>query len=146
MKIAGFFLAIFVIASLIYAGGLSSNWGEIVINGVEPSMTYDLNEITGAPFKITNNFEDEIIVNLEALIPKQEELKEGYEPVPDTSWLIVQNQVTLKPKEQKIIPVKLSIPDDNNLTGRKFHAWVFSYTSGQAVGVGLKSRILIRFK
>ncbi|MFH2138359.1 MAG: hypothetical protein ABII88_07595 [Candidatus Omnitrophota bacterium] len=137
-------LIIFLLAPVtVYAGGLSSNWGEVIVNNLEPGNTYDLNEIAGSTFKITNNFDKEITIKLEVLRPIEEELKPGYEPIENTSWVQIEEEAKINAGEYKVIPIKISIPDDSKYLGKKYHFWVWTYTSGQAVGVGLKSRILI---
>ena len=125
------------------AGGLSSNWGEVVVNNVEPGKSYDLNKEAGTFFTLKNNFDSDTVLKLQVLEPQDSELKPGYEPIPDVSWISVPKEVKIGAMQEKTVPIQLRLPADAQLKGRKFHVWVWSYTFGQAVGVGLKSRILI---
>ena len=144
MKKAFLFLFFVFLTSNSYAGGLSSNWGEVVIDNLEPGKTYELNKISGAPFTITNNFDNQVTLKLEVLKPQNKELKSGYEPLPDVTWVKLDKQeITIERTKNAIIDLKVTVPNDPQYRGKKYHFWVWSYTSGQAMGVGLKSRILI---
>lgn len=147
-KISGYIL-IFVfclLTSTAIAAGLSTNWGEIVINGLETGKEYNLNALT-ASFTIKNNFDGQAILKIEVLQPKPEELKPGYEALPDISWVkLDKSEIEIAAGKEKIINIRLAIPKDEKHKGKKYQFWVWSYTTGKAVGVGLKSRILIIVK
>jgi len=115
----------------------------VIIDNLEPGKSYNLNELASSPFKLVNNFEDAVVLNLQVLPPKEEELKPGYKPLEDVSWVDVQKEVKISPQGQEIVPVQLSIPDDAEYLGKKYQLWIWSYTTGKAIGVGLKSRIMI---
>lgn len=127
------------------AGGLSSNWGEIIFDNLETGKTYELNQYAaGIPFTIANNFENDVSLKLEVLKPEAKELKPGYEPIPDITWVkLEKEQIKIAALKKEIVNVKVSVPDDKKYAGKKYHFWIWTYTSGQAMGVGLKSRILI---
>jgi len=125
-----------------FAGGLSSNWGEVVVDNLEPGKEYNLNGILNTSFKITNNFDEAVTLEISALIPEEAELKAGYIPIKDVSWVKVASAVIIPAREQKIIPISITIPSGNDFNGKKYQFWIWTRTAGQAVGVGLKSRIL----
>lgn len=131
------------IAPLAFAGGLSSNWGEVRIDNLEVGKTYDLNDFLNTTFKIMNNFEQEVSLKLSIVTPQDKELKPGYLALEDTSWVEVKSEVAIPAQSQEIIPIKISIPETEELKGKKYQFWIWTRTDGQAVGVGLKSRILI---
>lgn len=135
-----------VVATPVYAGGISSNWGEVKVENLQLGEKYDLNALAYSPFKITNNFDAEISLRLDVLEPKTDELKPGYLAVEDVSWITVKQEVKVKPHEQAVIPIQISIPKDKKYQGGKYQFWVWSRTMGKAVGVGLKSRIMISIK
>lgn len=131
----------------LFAGGLSTDWGEVVIDGLEPGKAYNINELARTPFQIDNNSDDEITIKVKILTPAKEELKPGYEPLTDTSWVAVEkDEIIIQPFKKGIINLKLTIPDEKKYQGKKYQFWAWSYTIGKAVGVGLKSRILIEIE
>jgi hypothetical protein len=138
LVIAGFLL----IPRLAFCGGLSSNWGEVFIDNLEPGKEYNLNEFLNTSFKITNNFDEPVSLEISPLIPEEKELKPGYIPINDVFWVDVPPEVIIQAHEQQTIPVRLTIPIGEQYRGRKYQFWIWSRTAGQAVGVGLRSRIL----
>jgi hypothetical protein len=141
-KIIWIVLVCMVIPMPAFAGGLSSNWGEVIIANLEPGKEYKLNECLNTSFKITNNFDEPVSLAISPLIPEDKELKPGYVPIRDVSWVDVPPGVVIPAHEQQIIPVRLILPAGAEFHGRKYQFWIWSRTAGQAVGVGLKSRIL----
>lgn len=142
------FIALIVILNLsiipkTFAGGLSSNWGEVHIDNLETGKTYDLNTFLNTTFKMMNNFEQEIILNISIIKPEAVELKPGYIAIEDTSWVQVKNEVSIPAQSQEVIPIQITIPESAEYRGKKYQFWIWTRTAGQAVGVGLKSRILI---
>jgi hypothetical protein len=148
MKLLYAFLISLVIAATVYAaGGLSSNWGEIVIEKLETGKSYDLNKYAGAPFTIVNNFDSDVNLQLKVLQPQPNELKPGYEAIPDVSWVkLEKEEINIGGLKKEVVNVKLTIPNDKKYAGKKYHVWIWTYTSGQAMGVGLKSRILFAIR
>jgi hypothetical protein len=129
------------------AGGLSTDWGEVIVEGLQVGKTYDLNQAAPSPFKISNKFEGEVTLKIKILLPEKSELKPGYEPITDPAWIIPEKEeITIPAFGQGTVNLKISIPDDRKYTGKKFQFWIWSYTVGKSVGVGLKSRILISIK
>jgi len=133
---------VFLFPTMLLAGGLSSNWGEVHVDNLEPGKNYDLNDFLNTRFKITNNFDSEVQLKIEILIPRPEELKPGYGAIEDVSWAKVQENIYLAAGQTEIVPVQLKIPAGTQYFGKKYQFWIWTHTSGQAVGVGLKSRIM----
>lgn len=133
---------VFLFPAIVFAGGLSSNWGEVIIDNIQPGKTYELNNFLNTRFKITNNFDSNVNLKIEILIPQPEELKPGYEAIEDVSWVKAQENVSLEAGRTEIVPVQLKIPEGVKYIGKKYQFWIWSHTSGQTVGVGLKSRIM----
>jgi hypothetical protein len=129
------------------AGGLSSNWGEIVFDGLEAGKTYKLNQLTQAKFKIKNNFENPVHIKIEIINPAGEELKPGYEALPDIAWVVLEKtELKINSGKEAIINLTVNIPPTAQAKTKKYQFWVWTRTIGQAVGVGLKSRVLVSVK
>ncbi|MBU1043857.1 MAG: hypothetical protein KJ915_05600 [Candidatus Omnitrophica bacterium] len=148
LNLKKYLIALIIILNLFitlpaFAGGLSSNWGEVHIDNLEVGKSYDLNDFLNTTFKIMNNFDKVILLNISIVKPELSELKPGYLVIEDTSWVQVKNEVIIPAQSQGVVPINISIPDSDEYKGKKYQFWIWTRTSGQAVGVGLKSRILI---
>ena len=136
-----------IIVFNVFAGGLSSNWGEVVIANLESGKSCYLNEIAGAPFAVTNNFQDTVPLIAEIVLPQKSELKKGYEILPSVDWVkINEPQFEVGGSKTKVIDLIVTIPSEGKYAGKKYQFWVWTHTAGKAVGVGLKSRILINIR
>ena len=52
----------------------------------------------------------------------------------------------LKPQGKAMTDVIIKIPKDKEYYGKKFQAYIFSYTKGGLVSVGLKSKLFLSIK
>ena len=97
-----------------------------------------------APFTVTNTGDTEVQLTLELLLPEPSELKEGYEPLPDRSWVTIRtDSFTLAPQGIATTDLTIAIPDEPAWRGKRFQCYLWAHTVGTGLGVGLKSRILL---
>jgi len=82
-------------------------------------------------------------LKVDVLYPKKQELKEGFEPIPDTAWVTLEKgHFVIGPDEKAKTDVVIRIPNDDGLMGKKYQVYLWSHTIGRSLGVGLKSRLL----
>ncbi|MCX5713240.1 MAG: hypothetical protein NT033_00160 [Candidatus Omnitrophica bacterium] len=95
------------------------------------------------PLVIKNESDKKVNLKLEILIPKEEEVQQGYEPLPDIKWITLENSsFTVEPNDEAETDVIINIPYDRQYIGRKFHVFILSCTTGASLGLGLKSKLL----
>jgi len=154
MRNKGFLCLLFAIGALIlsppaYAGGLSTPYGEIVLEDVEMGFgrQTSMQEQYGSPLLVQNTSDRELDLRIEALYPREDELVAGYEPIPDISWITIEQQdFHAMPHSNISTDISISAPMDADLVGKKYQAYIWSHTVGMSVGAGLKSRLLIHIK
>ena len=124
--------------------GLRTTFGEVLIENLVIGETYNLREFVNLPLKVTNKGEEPVNLQIEVLVPKKEAVKEGYEPIPDGSWITLgQGYFVVGPGEDAITDVIISIPDDEKYLGKAYQVYIFSHTVGKpGVALGLQSRLL----
>lgn len=128
----------------LHAAGLSTPYGEVRVERLRIGQRVSFTEQVRAPFTITNTGDREVQLKLELLTPQPSELKEGYEPLPDLSWVtILTDSFTLAPQGVATTDLTIDIPDDPALRGRRFQCYLWAHTVGTGLGVGLKSRLLL---
>jgi hypothetical protein len=80
------------------------------------------------------------------LIPDASELRQWAEPIQSLTWASSGPEtLALAPGETKAVDLKLTLPDDERLFGRKFQATFWSHTlpqPGELLAYGLKSRVI----
>jgi hypothetical protein len=136
-------MLILCVSSPLYAGGLSTTFGEVKLENLKIGEEYSMEEAAEFPLVVQNTSDEQLAIKVEILYPKKEELKEGFEPIPDISWISLEKeQFSLKPQEGAKTDVIIKIPNDKKYLGKKYQVYLWSHTVGRSLGVGLKSRLL----
>ena len=127
------------------AGGLSTTFSEITLENLEIGKTYSTNELANLPLKVVNTGKEPINLQVEPVMPQESELKVGFEPIPDLSWIKLEKSEfnDIKPNESAVTNVVFSIPNKEEYKGKKYQVFIWSHTIGRSVGLGLKSKLLI---
>lgn len=123
--------------------GLAARFGEVVVENAEIGRTYNLRETLKLPFGIENRGIGEVEVVVEFEPPAKNHVKEGYEAIPDPTWLrALPDRLKIGPKSQGFFDLLLTIPDDPALNGRHFHAIVKARTIGTGLlGVAIENNL-----
>jgi len=128
------------------AMGLQTYFAKVLIENLNIGGTYSTQKLANLPLAIKNTSEYEVNLKIETVIPTEKELAEGYEVIPDKSWVRVEKDTffNIRPQEMAVTDVIITIPDDKNYLGKKFQTYIWSHTfakEGIGVGVGLKSKL-----
>lgn len=141
-------IIIFLLTPLVsYAYGLETGFGKIILENVPIGINYSMRDNAKFPLTIKNTGDKKVTLKIEVLIPQKDEIQKGYEAIPETNWIKLE-------KEEFVIPAKgeaetdvvISIPDEKKYLGKKFHAFIWSRTVEDNLGVGIKSKLLINTK
>jgi len=127
---------------------LSTMFSDVVLSGMAPGMIYSLKQERRYPYKVLNNTGEAEDVEVTVEIPTSSQMKEGYEPVPDVTWVKVSpTSFHLEPGEGTDCDVIISIPEDEKFANRHFQAMIVTKTVGHpdvrgiALTFALASRI-----
>lgn len=130
------------------AGGLRTQLGEVVIENLQIGQTYNLKELANLRLIVTNTSDYSVDLRMDILLPDSSELRQGAEPLPDTTWVsLSHNLFKLDPDEKATSDITISIPDDDQYLGKKYQVTIWSRTlggkgAGMFLAFGLKSRII----
>jgi hypothetical protein len=132
------------------AGGIRTDFGDVMIENVGIGTSYNLRDIAGKPLKITNTGKSTVDLLIDSQIPSEslvtKERKElGYKPVPSVDWVTIsQNQFVVPSGESAYTDVIIKIPNDPALYGKKFQASIYSRTTGKGmIHLGVWSHLLL---
>jgi len=150
IQLSAIFLAFLALVAYdgVEAGGLSTQLGEVVIENLQIGQTYNLKHLANLSLIVTNTSDYSVNLRMDILLPDSSELRKGAEPVPDTSWLkLSQNLFKLGPNEKATSDIIISIPGDDQYLGKKYQVTIWSHTlggkgTGMFLAFGLKSRII----
>ena len=134
-----------VFCSSVFASGLSTGFSEVTLENLQTGKTYNTKDVANLPLTVVNTGKEPVDLKIELMMPAAQELKKGYEPIPDLSWIkLDKTQFNgIKPQDSAVCEVVIVIPDDAKYLGKKYQVFIWSHTFGTSVGVGLKSKLLL---
>jgi hypothetical protein len=121
---------ILLFKSLLYAPiGIGMKFATVILERVTPGRVYNINKLKNVPLILINTGTGEVEVGLYVEPPPPNAVKEGYEPIPDPTWIqFIPDKVTLKQNEKYYVDVVVSLPDDQSLIGKHYEAIISAQT------------------
>ncbi len=131
---------VFGVAALWAGIGIMTRFGDIVLENMKPGV-YNLRQLKNLPYVVTNPGQAKVEVLVDVVVP--DKTQEGYEPIPDPSWVqVVPNQFVLEPGQNHFSDVVLTVPEDPKYQGRHFQATLWAHTVGTGfTAAGVNSRL-----
>ena len=127
---------------------LSTKFADVMLSGLKPGMVYSLKKEQNLGFKVINNSNGPVDVEVVIEIPVQRYLKENYESIPDPGWIkIVPQRFVLQPGESSDCDIIISVPVGEEWLKRHFQASIITQTvtnpntPGISISVALQSRL-----
>jgi hypothetical protein len=119
----------FLLNSYIFSGGLSSPNAAMYLSNLKIGQEYSLKQLLGYPFRVTYKGKYPVDLRIDLIKPSTT-TAEGYEPLPDLSWIQLQKtEFSLDPGETAETDIIIKIPNDESLLGKKFHVSISPTTS-----------------
>ena len=122
---------------------ISTRFSDAVLENLDIGESYNVTQMKGLPLTIINgsNVETDILVEVD--VPKPNELKEGYESIPDPTWVrVLPSQFRLPAGGRNLSDILIAIPNDPKLVGRHFQVMFWAHTLQTGfLGVGVRVRI-----
>ena len=115
-----FFVILFCHSQLL-AGGVSLKFANIILENLQPGQVYSMLESKKLPFVVVNKLNSQCEIEAEVSAPSMNDVKDGYEPIPDPSWVnIVPSKFALGPAEEGKGDVLIYVPEDKKYSGRHY--------------------------
>jgi len=128
-------------------GGISTSFTEVVVRDLSIGKNYAIGKKVNQKLQVRNRGNNPIELKMEVLVPSSSELREGYEPIPDVSWVeLEKDYFFVEPSKYAVTDVIVTIPNDKKYLGKKYQAYIWSQTVGEGalpIALGLKSRLLL---
>lgn len=128
----------------LWAGvGLVTRFADVILENVKVGQLYNLREVKSMPYTITNLSSLPINVTVEVKAPATGEVLEGYEAIPDPTWVkAIPQELSIGGNGSAFAELLLQVPDDPKYAGRHFQVILWAHTKDDGfVGVGVKSRL-----
>ena len=133
------------------AGGIRTEFGDVVIENVGIGQNYNLRDLVGKPYKVTNSGASTMDLVLEPVVPTKDLITKGrqevgFEPIPSIDWIkLGQTRFLVPSKESAYTDIIVSIPNDPSLYGRKFQASINAHSTGGdgLVNIGIWTHLML---
>lgn len=111
--------------------GLRARMTEMSVSGLRLGETYNLRTLKNLPYILENRGEKSADVEVLVTRPSAESLREGYEPVPDPSWInVMPRKFTVPIGGSAFGEIMISLPGDPRWANRHFQATITSRSPG----------------
>lgn len=123
--------------------GLSSQFVDVVFEGLKPGRSYNIRELRGVPYTVKNRGDSPAAIIVEPALPHPKEVQAPYEAIPDPEWIkLSPNTMRIGPGEMGFSDIIITIPDDPKLEGKHFMVMLWAHTVGGGFfQTGVKSRV-----
>lgn len=109
------------------ASALHTEFGEVRLQNLAIGKTYSVARIASEQFVVSNTSDDSLFVHMEAVVPRQHQLRQNALPVPDESWIRLENSyLALAGHSTVWTDVYLTLPYDPDLAGKLFQVDILS--------------------
>lgn len=146
IKTTGLILLMLSCAGTVWAAAFTVNYSDIVLENLQPGIPVSL--LQKAAFTLGINNVDTLSANmcLEVVAPNKNQLKEGYEPIPDVTWIKFDRESCwIKPNQTENFNMIVYVPYNERLFGKKYEAIITAYTLEGVLKINIKSKVFISF-
>jgi hypothetical protein len=142
---AAWLMALLWGAAAAHALSLRSTRAEAFLGESPPGGTLSYSRALGAPLGVENAGGEPAGVELSVAIPPPGELADGYEALPDPSWVRLEKAShALDPGARGVTDVKVVLPKDARLEGRQFQFHcLFRGRDRAGGGLTLRTKLLL---
>jgi hypothetical protein len=134
--------------NMLFAAGLSTNYSDVYLDNLKIGGAYNLSKTVNLPMWVMQKGGGKVDVVIETTIPGSIDLKQGYESIPDKSWITYsKTNLSLLSGEGGNVDVTITIPNDKKYMGKKYMAHVFitglpsKGEGGVSIALGIKGKI-----
>jgi len=125
------------------AYGIRTGFGKVIVEGVPLGVDYSMRRDSKFPLVIKNDSDETLKIRLDVVVPTEDEVQQGYEPIADISWITLEKDTFLiEPGKEAETDVIISVPDRSEYSKKRYHVFIWSRTVGKSLGVGIKSKLL----
>ncbi len=126
--------------------GLSTKFIRVIADNVPMGKRIYLSGVGLPKYSVTNLGKKSALIDVRVIAPQPEDCKAGYEPLPDPSWIeMEESQFNLAPAAVKHLEVFISIPRDHGHENKKYHAKITAtiVNNSSLVSTALSSHLFI---
>ncbi len=115
----------------VFSLGLSTPFGLVTVENLQPGETYNTRELVNLPLSSTNKSETALDLRIDVVVPDSVRYPNmasaGFEPVPDAGWVsVTAPEITAPPGQTVATDVVIRVPDDDRYLGKRYQVQLMS--------------------
>jgi hypothetical protein len=104
---------------------IGTKFADVIMEYVIPGKVYNLRSMRSLPYRVVNDSAGPSDLSISIKIPQKDQLKPGYEAIPDPSWIkVVPDKIHLEAGEHGLADIILQVPVDRKYEKRHFQAHI----------------------
>lgn len=121
--------------------GLSTRFVDVTLEYVPVGRPLNLRRLRNIPYTVKNTGSAPINVKVDVTLPKKDQIREGYEAIPDPTWIqIVPNIFTIPAGQTAYAEMVIQIPEKPEFTGKHYQSTIWAHTqNGGLFAAGTES-------
>jgi len=118
----------FMFTGLAKGVGLRSNFGMLGLENLRIGKTYSIFNLTSQPLKVVNTTDKTVDLEIEVGYPDTYQLRNGYEAIPDISWVkLEKSEFRLEPGQIAVADFNISVPNDDKYVNKRYQFYIWSH-------------------
>ncbi len=123
--------------------GLSTRFVDVTLEYLEVGRAYNLRQLRNIPYTVRNRGDADVPVKVDVVIPKKDEVSDGYEAIPDPNWIqLLPNRFTILAGQTAYAEMIIQVPNKPEYIGKHYQAKIFAHSDNPGLfSVGTQSRL-----
>jgi len=123
--------------------GISTRFVDVTLEFVPVGRPVNLRKLRNIPYTVRNRGDAAMEVKVEPGIPPKDQLMEGYEAIPDPTWIqVIPDRFTIPPGQTAYAEIVIQIPDKPEFTGKHYQSKIWAHSLNKGLySAGAESRL-----
>ena len=123
--------------------GISTRFVDVTLEYVAVGRPINLRKLRNIPYTVRNRGDSAMEVKAEVVIPRKDEIMEGYEAIPDPTWVqVIPDRYTIPPDQTAYAEIVIQIPDRPEYIGKHYQAKIWGHSLNKGLfSAGAESRL-----
>ncbi len=123
--------------------GLSTRFVDVTLEYLQVGQVYNLRKLRNIPYTVRNRGDAAIRVRAVVSIPPKSEVADGYQPIPDPTWIqIIPNEFDIPPGQTAYAEIVVQIPNQPQYVGKHYQSKITAQTVNKGLfSAGTQSRL-----
>ncbi|OGR82182.1 MAG: hypothetical protein A2901_04315 [Elusimicrobia bacterium RIFCSPLOWO2_01_FULL_54_10] len=123
--------------------GLSTRFVDVTLENVPVGRPINLRRLRNMPYTVRNRGDATIEVKADVVLPRTAEIMDGYQSIPDPTWIqVIPDRFTIPPGQTAYAELVIQIPDKPEFIGKHYQVTIWAHSMNRGLySAGTESRL-----